>query len=53
MKYNKQLKYSNHVAFSHFHVYDVNNLGLYNNYSLNLFFANNYYISYITNITKW
>ena len=28
MKCNKQLKYSNHVAFSHFHSTAVNNSGL-------------------------
>ena len=28
MKCNKQLKYSNHVAFSHFHGTAVNNSGL-------------------------
>ena len=30
MKCNKQLKYSNHVAFSHFHGTAVNNSGLVN-----------------------
>ena len=30
MKCNRQLKYSNHVAFSHFHGTAVNNSGLVN-----------------------
>ena len=32
MKCNKQLKYSNYVAFSHFHGTAVNNSGLVNDF---------------------